>query len=325
MAERTNVVANAIGDSFLNRCFENVSFLKQLNRPVDTFFGWLQPYPLLILLIIVLMILPSIFHYVSKNAVLKIVRIYNFTRLGVISLFHQGCYSYTIGGPLVLLFAQPTPCVHTDTFDVYTGLYMFPDRLCMSAALFTFSVARYSSVKPLIGIPVTTFILLLFLFSNVFALQSTVFQTLCSISFSYILHFVHVHVPFGYTHIENAIWAVFNGAAIPVAIVHLGLGGQQAFLEVWFSFVLLAIDELFLITYQLTRGGFTVIERPADLSWSVAALHSESVRLLNSEAEAQFVSHIHADTGASVVAFMIFFIGVLIRLIFSNTFFPSVS
>jgi hypothetical protein len=325
MANRTTVVANAIGDSFLNRCFENIDFVTHMGHPVDAFFGWLQPYPLLILLIILLMVLPSIFRYGSNNTILKIVRIYNFTRLGVISLFHQGCYSYTIGTPLVLIFAQPTPCVHTDTFGVYTGLYMFPDNLCMSAALFAFSVARYSSVKPIIGIPIATFLLLLFLFSSVVTRQSTVFQTLSSISFSYIVHFAHVHVPFKYIHIENGVWIVFNIGGVVAAIVGLHLDRMQAFLEVWFSFVLIAIDELFLITYQLTRGGFTVIERPADLSWSVAAIHSESVRLLNSEAEAQFVSHILGDTGTSGIAFVIFFLGVLIRLMFSNAFFPSVS
>jgi hypothetical protein len=202
---------------------------------------------------------------------------------------------------------------------------MFPDRARMSAAVFAFSVARYSSVNPLLGIPLAVLLLLLFLFSTVAARQSTIFQTLSSISFSYILHFAHVHVPFRFTHIENGALAALNGGAIAAAMFGLGLDGNQAFLEVWFSFVLIAIDELFLVTYQLTRGGFTVIERPADLSWSVAAPHSESVRLLNSEAEAQFVSHIIGDTGASVVAFMIYFLGVLIRLVFTNTFFPSAS
>jgi hypothetical protein len=89
--------------------------------------------------------------------------------------------------------------------------------------------------------------------------------------------------------------------------------------------VLIGIDELIVARHHFTRKGFRTVERPLDISWAVDNTHAETVRLLTSEKEASFATNCLSDMATAVAAFVIAFIGVLIRHIMQPLFFESVS
>jgi hypothetical protein len=85
------------------------------------------------------------------------------------------------------------------------------------------------------------------------------------------------------------------------------------------------IDEFILCRHHVTRKGFKRIERPADISWVAEVAHAESIRLLNSEEEANFPRNCKSDLVTSVYAFVGVFIGVLVRMLLQPVFFAVAS
>jgi hypothetical protein len=313
--------ANAIGDSWLNTCFETSPFFDFMGDYILPFFVWTEPYPLLVLLLIVLVVLPSIFRFPSKDSYLKISRIYTSTRLGVMSILHQVCYSYTVAMPLSLFVKQPFPCSHSSTFDRYPAP-QYPDALTIAASIFVFSVVRYSHLSWKISVPVCTVFLTILMICFV-CLNTSVFQILSALCISYILHFAHLHMFFKWLHWENAFLALFAVAGMLYAIFVSEWPWELPLLYLWFAFVSLVINEMILIRYHLSRGGFRSIERPCDLNWAAEMSHAESIRLLNSEQEDRFTDHLASDFVTSAVALSVFFVGQVVRFLLNPSFFIS--
>ena len=320
-----NAVASGIGDSFLNRCWSSNYFLGTVMKGSYTaIFGWSEPYPLLILVLLVLIILPSIFSIGSKSSLMKISRLYSFARLGAMSILHQIGYSYTFAQPVADLIEQPNPCVWSSQDDGST-LLMMPSSPMTSAAMFAFAVARFSGVRRVITIPICLF----FLGWNVAAIVAvgfnTIFQAVTTIFISYILHFIHIHIPFRFLHFENLVWFALITIVFVYSVLHKGLTLVAAWYDLWFGVVVIFIDELMLYRHQRTRGGFSVIERPGDIYWSGEVTQSESVRLLNSEEEENFSKNMRSDIYTSMAAFAIFFVCVLLRRVLVPDFFSTVT
>jgi hypothetical protein len=318
-------VASATGDSFLNSCFRRSGFLRALERTSIPIFSWAHPYPLLVLELLVLVILPTIFSYAARTSTLKITRIYSFTRLSLLSIFHQTAYAYTFGTPMLLIIAQPAPCVHASTFGSAATLFQMPDTEAMASALFLFSVARYCGLAPQVRFAACALVLFVYLVMRAALQASSVFQMACGVLLAYVLFSVNLRVPFRCVHAENALWAAFNAAGAAAAVAGLGWTWRRTLLETWFSVVLIAIDEVFLSLYSASRGGFQAVERPADLTWSAATPVTAAGRLLTSELEGPFERYLHSDVRASVAAFLIFFGGVLIRRVLNPAFFAPAS
>jgi hypothetical protein len=78
-------------------------------------FGWSEPYPLFIFVLLLLIILPGVFK--SDRGFLKLCRIYSPTRLGLISILHQVVYLYTLVVALQIFVSQTSPCVHASGFS----------------------------------------------------------------------------------------------------------------------------------------------------------------------------------------------------------------
>jgi hypothetical protein len=189
----------------------------------------------------------------------------------------------------------------------------------MSASLFVFSVVRYSHIDPKISIPVGGIFLALALGSFV-TLNTSIFQILSSFCFSYILHMMHIHIPFRFLHLENGALLIFGIMGMVSASLFYHFPWQASFLESWFSFVVILIDEMMLIRYHMSRGGFRAIERPKDITWAVDTLHAETIRLLTSEQEEMFSDHLNSDFVTSAVAFGGFFVGQLVRFLLNPAF-----
>ena len=324
MSSAYDPVSNTNGDSWLNMCLETNKFFSSVGVAYTAISGWSEPYPLLVLVLIMLIVLPSIFGLGSKSSFMKISRIYNFIRLGTMSILHQIGYSYTFATPLSLFINQGNPCMWGSSFEQGPSLKMFPSPLMTSAAMFSFAVARFSGVRRWISFSIATLFLTLNVILIVASTFNSVFQAVCTIFMSYILHFIHIHIPFKYIHLENVFWCVLIIVCALFCIFHEKMSLTETWFELWFGIVVIIVDEIVLIRYHMTRGGFSSIERPADIYWSVEVPHTESIRLLNSEEEDNFAKNMSSDVQTSTFAFLCFFLCVLLRRVLVPKFFSSV-
>jgi hypothetical protein len=276
-----------------------------------TLFGWTEPYPLLVFVLLLLIILPAIFK--TQHTFLKITRIYNSTRLGLISILHQVVYVYTLAHALELFVSQGSACIHASTFYEFTNFFAFPQSTIMSTAFLGFSVIRFTSLPRAVALPVFAAVLGFVLFTELCQTLTTALQGIVSICLGYIVHFAHVHIPFRLVHIENAVTALLCATAGLLTAQDPAWGYRAAFADLGFPAVLLAIDEIVLARHHLTRGGFTTIERPADINWAAERDHAETIRLLSSEEETNMERNVGSDFVTSVFAFIAIFIGVTVR------------
>lgn len=318
--------ANAIGDSFLNKCHYNGPFYGALNLAYTPFFGWTEPYPLLLLLLILLVILPTIFKYSSINTFLKISRLYNITRLSLISLLHQIGYSYTLIMPIAVFIRQPSPCIFDKKIYFSVSDFNFPNSVIMSSAMFIFSVLKFSGTKKLFSIIISMCFLTLSLVLAVASGLSSFFQAFSTVFIAYIVHFIHLLIPFRFIHFENILLSllVISSLIFSISKTNSSADLKDVFFSMWFAFVVLIIDEYILLRHHFTRITFRTIEKPRDLIWKIETQHSETIRLINSEEEESFQRYLKSDVVTSIFAFFVFFIGILMRrLIVPTNFFSA--
>jgi hypothetical protein len=178
----------------------------------------------------------------------------------------------------------------------------------MTTAFLAFSVVRFTSLPRPVALPVVAVVLGVVLFTELCQTLTTALQGIASVFLAYIVHFVHVHIPFRLVHLENAVLALLCIAATLFKAQDPAWRYRTAFAELWFIGVILAIDEVVLARHHLTRGGFTTIERPADINWAAERDHAETIRLLNREEEANMERSIGSDFVISVFAFIAIFI-----------------
>ena len=314
--------ANAIGDSFLHKCYIDRPFFKLIGGVYTAIFYWTEPYPLFLLILIVLIILPAIFKFCSQGTFLKIYRLYNIIRLGLISLLHQVIYSYTVQTPLSLFVHQSGPCIESNSLEVSINDYQFPFSPCISVCVFLFTVARFSGVTKWKSYLFISIFLTMLVITVIASGLASLFQSVSTIFISYILHFIHIHVHFKWIHIENIIVCVFNIIATIYSIHSLKASIRLVTFSMLFPFSFLLIDEFMLSCYQISRDRFTV-ERPADLTWSIESQHTESIRLLNNEEEENFYKNLNTDILTAILSFVIFFIAVLVRGTITTKFFTA--
>lgn len=315
--------ANAIGDSFLHKCYSEPIFFQSINDVYTALFYWTEPYPLFLLLLIVLIILPAIFKFCSQGSFLKIYRLYNIIRLGLLSLLHQVTYSYTIQTPLCVFVHQTGPCIYGDSLETSISDFRYPFSAAISACVFLFTVARFSGIARWKSAIFITIFLVILVITVIASGLASVFQTVSTIFIAYILHFIHLYIHFKWIHVENAIVLVLNIAATIFCVYSLEASGNSITYLMLFPFSVLLIDEFMITRHQLSRDRFTV-ERPADLTWSIESQHTESIRLLNNEEEENFDKNLNTDILTAILAFAMFFVIVLVRgVITSTNFFTS--
>ena len=320
------VNASAVGDSILNKCYVGTRFYDIIYDTYTAALGWSEPYPLLLLLLILLIILPAIFKFSSQGSFLKIYRLYNIIRLGLLSLLHQVAYSYTVQTPLSMAIHQPGPCISSETYSFSISDYQFPFSAAMSVSAFTFTVVRFAGINKYKSIP----IFILFLSPVVVFIMasglSSLFQAVSSFIISYFLHFMHLYIPFKWIHLENAILCLINIIATIVWVIKSDDSPRTVLYAMIFPFAIIIIDEFMIIRHHLTRGGFSTVERPADISWTIETQHIESIRLLNSDEEDNFYRNLNTDILTAIISFSLFFIAVLLRqLVVTTNFFLAPS
>lgn len=317
-------LANAIGDDFLNKCYSNTVFFASIQRIYTSVFGWTEPYTLFLLIFILLIILPVLFKFCSQGSFLKIHRLYNIIRLGLMSLFHQVAYSYTFSTPFSIFVGQPSPCTQTGSLVAHISDFQYPFSPAISAGVFFFSVMYFSRVNRFKSFLSLLGIFTILVLSVVGTGYCSLFQVVSTIFISYILHFIHLHIKFTWIHIENLIVFAFNICATLYSSFHWHSSLRILIYMFMFPYCILLIDEFMIIRHHFTRGGFSTVERPVDIAWTIEMQHTESIRLLNTAEEDNFEKHLDTDILSSVFSFFFLFFAILIRnLVTSMNFFVA--
>ncbi|EAY14579.1 hypothetical protein TVAG_393060 [Trichomonas vaginalis G3] len=89
------------------------------------------------------------------------------------------------------------------------------------------------------------------------------------------------------------------------------------FYSMWFPMILPVIDEVLLYRHHITRGDFSMIEKPKDIKWMNEEATIYSIRLLSSLEEEEIAANVKEDLFTSIFCFIIFFIAVTIRVLLS--------
>ena len=313
------IYLNSIGDSFWNACFSQYKFFQTFQLSYHPILGWSEPFPLLFLLLVLLIVLPAIF---KVGTFLKVSRLYNITRLGLLSLFHQICYSYTIGQPLSLIIRQPRPC-NTIELSNSSLEYGFPSTIAMSASLLLFTVSQFTGISFKYSLIIWFSFLIILTILSLADMFNSIFQSISSFFISYLLHYWHKNLPFKFIHYENLFLFLFL-LIITIGYKLNNYSLPQIVFSLLFSYIVLIIDELLLFRHHFSRKGFLSIECSKDLKWTIETEHVESIRLLNTEEEESFSENVKTDLITSFLAFCVFYFGVLLRRIVApDDFFAS--
>ncbi|EAY12847.1 hypothetical protein TVAG_222010 [Trichomonas vaginalis G3] len=298
--------SNGISDSIWNRCLLGNDFIYKFGFFFTPIFGWSEPYPMAILSLVLLIILPTIFRIGQFQ---KASRLYSISRLSILSIFHQISYAYTLIKPMATVIGCNSPCyLYSTQFKLE---YSLPSMLVSSAAFFLYTVTKLSGLSMKFLIPVWFISLSVLGLFAIAAGFTSVFQFIFTVCFTYIVHMWHQYLPFRYIHYENLVLFIF----CLVVFIYYGIkyGLRLVIFQLMFSIFLPIIDEVILIRHHLTRGDFSMIERPLDINFKNDSLNVETIRLLNSEEEEVFYRNIREDMLTSVFCFFIFLIPMFIR------------
>ena len=301
-----------LGDSLLNRCLYSQAYERITGTWFTHIFRWTEPHLLVTVNLVILLLLPLIFLVRPDDSYLKISRLYNVSRLSVLTFFHRVVYIYLIFCPLAFLIDQKPSCHQNNASDVFMELNYFPSPRFASftlTVLYFYSLASASRIK-------YTFLFIIFILlaglHNVFAGDLSIAQMLVTFSLAFIIHFYSQRVPFWFLHVENIV--------LPVIFIILFLIKKETFfannyalgraittLSLWIS------DFYMLGRYHCTRAGFVSVGRPIDLEYETDTKTSAYFSILSSEEEDVFSMNLKKDLIDSAVSMVLYIIGLVIR------------
>lgn len=301
-----------IGDSFLNKCYFNQNY-EQIMFPIFAyFFRWTEPLILVSVCLVILLLLPLIFLVRSDDSYLKISRLYNVSRLSVLTFFHRVIYIYLIFCPLSLIINQQPPCRQAFASSSFHYLTYFPSPKFASFTLTCLYISSLASVSNSIFGPIFLITNLLAGIHNIFAGDLSFGQMLATFCLTYVIHFYSMRVPFWFLHVENIVLPILY---IIIFILQkdiffhrtFALGRSITTLSLWLA------DCYMLGRYHYTRAGFVSVGRPIDLQYEADSKSNAYFSILSSEEEEVFTSNLKKDLVDSCVAQIVYLIGLVIR------------
>lgn len=326
--KKMEIYTSVFGDSFWNKCFQKEWYNDKIANILGLSLRWTEPNVLVQICLVILIILPLIFMIRTDENYIKISRLYNVSRLSILTLFHRFLYIYLIFVPLSYVIGQPPPCATSDKNIPlnFQRLYSFPSPKIGSLCFTIFYVGSLFSIS------YKKSFIFVFLFTIIFSIhfillgRLSVAQTVFSIALSYILQFYSQRVPFFVMHIENMILTVL------IFLIMFGLGPQ--FLpghtkspnldftgRMISGIALLIIDWVMIGRYNYTRRGYAKIGKPKDIQ--IEAGEGQYFAVLSSEEELHFLKNLKNDVIDSFVASVLFLIGVGIRHYLTGIIKPS--
>lgn len=311
---RLNYPFSFNGDSWLNSCFLLPDYEYVMGPVINHLLRWTEPYILVTCCLVILLLLPLIFLIRPEDAYMKVSRLYNVSRLSVLTFFHRLSYIYVIISPLSFLIGQNPPCralyiSHESSFE---RIYYLPNprfsAFCL-LMLYLWSISSATRKKFSWG-----FLIVMLVMGGHYVMTGdmSVGQWMLTTCLSYALHFYAMRVPFWFLHIENILIAVIFIIMFAVERGRYwedteGLGRTVAALSLWIA------DFLLLGRYHCTRAGFVAIGRPIDMEWETDSKSSAYFSILSSEGEDAFTANLRMDLVDSIIAVVVYAFGLLFR------------
>lgn len=300
------------GDSILNRCLYIAAYEKYFSPVISHMFRWTEPLILVSVCLVILLLLPLIFLVRPDDSYLKISRLYNVSRLSVLTFFHRVIYIYLIFCPLSLLINQQPPCRQYNASASFYYLAYFPSPKFASftfACLYIGSLASVSKVK---FVPIFVAINFLVGLSNILAGDLSVAQMLATFCLTYIIHFYSMRVPFWFLHVENIV--------LPILFVIIFILQKDVFFHRTFALgraittLSLWVANCYMLgRYHYTRAGFVSVGRPIDLEYEADTKSNAYFSILSSEEEDVFTANLRKDLLDSCVATIVYLVGLVLR------------
>ena len=312
----SNYYQSTTGDSFVNACFIKPTYRKTIGVFFSFVFSWMQrPNVIFASCLIFLFLLPLIFITNKGNSYPKITRLYNVSRLSILTLFHRICYIYLIIIPLAFLINQKPPCKRVGGND--SSLYNFPNAsYSMFCMVILYGISLCQSKRYIARI-ILYLILLLSPIHMILCGHDSVGQALFTLCFTYVLHYYSLRVPFWVLHIENIVLPIFSIVLYSMDNVRF-MNSEIMIPRAIRALVLWMIDSFMLIRYQLTRYGFISIGRPIDLGLETEKKSGTYFAILSSESEDIFMRNIRNDLLDAVISMIFSIFGLFLIRLFSG-------
>lgn len=321
-----------IGDSWLNACYYSSKYENIMDGLIKIVFSWTEPQFLITLCLVFLIILPLIFLIRPDDAHGKTSRLYNITRLSVLTFFHRIFYVFILIWPISLLIKQSPPCsgklaqskIHFGFYEDYNSYDLPSTWLCSTCFVILYFSSFLTTENQKYTFIFGIFLILLAI-HFVFVGELSFAQSFVSLSISYIINFYSMRIPFFFIHIENILLPIFF---IIVFIVKKPLfldflqnktvtGNFDVYNDVnkgnlrhaIITFSLWIADVYMLARYHYTRSGSINIGRPIDLELEADVNSNSFFNVLESETD--FWKNLKSDLIDSFIGIFLLIIGLI--------------
>lgn len=306
---------NGISDRAVDACLLRPQYQRAMGDLISHLFRWTEPLLVVAACLVVLLLLPLLLLAGKESSYLKLSRIYNVSRLSILTLFHRITYVYMIILPLAFFINQRPPCVKVNARTGFLATtYNFPNpkysSFCFVMLYISslFGTARAKQKQKFVVLALLVAMPVHWVFCGDVSVAHITF-TLC---FCFILHYYSMRIPFWFMHVENVL----------LPLVSLGIyytrkerflrdpsiiGKEITALSLWVS------DMYMLIKYQLSRTGFISVGRQIDLDLETRSKRGGYFSVLSSESELSFTNSLKKDACDSIVSVVIFTVGLIVR------------
>ena len=304
---------NYIGDSWLNACLHVEAYAKVMDQFFNHMFRWTEPHLLVSCCLVILFLLPLIFMARPDDSFLKISRLYNVSRLSVLIFFHRVVYIYLIFAPLAFAIGQNPPCYGTGS-DVakFERLVYFPSAKYASLNIVLLYIGSLFCVMKKWWVILFVAFLVFMAVHFVMCGDLSVAQAAVTLSLCYIVHFYAQRIPFFVLHIENAVLPMFFSVILLVKR-STALTDEDMLGRTVSAFSLWLADFFMLGRYHCTRAGVATVGRPTDLEYEMGANAGVYFSVLSEEEEDKFSWNLKMDIIDSVVAAVLYCVGLFLR------------
>ena len=308
-------------DSFWNTCFYNPFYEEIFDYFLNHLLRWTEPHLLVTFCLLILIILPIIFLVRSDDSYLKISRLYNVSRLSILTFFHRVLYIYLIFLPLSYVLKQNPPCHLPGNWKKtsFQNLFVFPYPKLASLSLTIMYISSLLFNIKKISIIISTIFLICISIHFILCGDLSISQSFGTLSLSYILHYYSQRVNFSFLHLENLILLILN--------LYLFIINSNSLLsfdintkllpyitgQFFSAFSLLFIDEYMISRYWFTRLGYAKVGKPIDLEWETGIKSSAYFSVLSSEDIITYSKNLKNDVIDSLISVLFYLIGLGIR------------
>lgn len=188
MVNEINDCIHTLNGNFLNRCFalRNSPVIRSVTNQLFLYF---TPTIIMAILVVILLILPYIFKYTSRNNRAKAKILYKSVRFTFLSLFHRITYVFTVVPWMSFLIKEKGPCQ-------CTGLKLpsmnYPYSYSISSAIIGLALFEFASFKPIAMYPLGIFVMFMPSILYILGGWVSIAQATSSLLFAVFLHYFSI-------------------------------------------------------------------------------------------------------------------------------------